>query len=675
MDDSGYKGFNYPLKGIVTSLDDPANLNRIQVYIPNYHGRRDSSREGPGGSYPWAQVNTLIQQIEETTGGEVESSEETSSGGSGILGWISGVVTSFANKVKRIFTSDDNRGFENIAPPEVEDVVWLIFEGGDIRCPVYFGTAALPKNAKDKILVDLGSVNSYGESSYSADGSGGSTYQLAGGSLVDMAISILFCNGGTTRDYGKIISGDSNTSMALGYPECSARNGDAAKLLRNIYNKDQSTYKSLCNSNFGSFIDPNKNWSNQTLPASNRLTKAIKKILESVSGKDAQDETAAALINTYMSKATSAGVSDPTAILMFCHMYYKCGSSVFNGVRSLSGKSLDDLYEYSKTLSGYNSYYAYSAIQQYISQGKFIKKTTPTLSGGDSGISLKWPVPSSKTVITPFSTAHPGIDIKANAGVSVVAAHAGTVVTSTDNRSYGKYIVIQGSNGISTSYKHLQSIRTNGKQGSNVKAGEYIASVGMTGDATGYHLHFEVLQNNVPKDPQRFMYGGNATTSGPTIFNEAQIWNGIRSLGYSAVATAGLMGNIQAESALRSNNVQDGFGWDDNAYTNGVDSGTYTRFTSDSIGYGLCQWTWGPRKSNLLAYAKSQNKSIADSGMQLRFMHQELTSSYRGVYNTLMSTNSVDAASDVVLRDFESPKYLQYEYRRGLCRAIYNRYA
>ena len=141
MDDSGYKGFNYPLKGIVTSLDDPANLNRIQVYIPNYHGRRDASREGPGGSYPWAQVNTLIQQIEETTGDETSADSESSGG---ILSWLSGVVTSFTNKIKRIFTNDEGRGFENLAPPEVEDVVWLIFEGGDIRCPVYFGTAALP---------------------------------------------------------------------------------------------------------------------------------------------------------------------------------------------------------------------------------------------------------------------------------------------------------------------------------------------------------------------------------------------------------------------------------------------------------------------------------------------------------------------------------------------------
>ena len=671
MDDSGYKGFNYPLKGIVTSLDDPANLNRIQVYIPNYHGRRDASREGPGGSYPWAQVNTLIQQIEETTGDETSADSESSGG---ILSWLSGVVTSFTNKIKRIFTNDEGRGFENLAPPEVEDVVWLIFEGGDIRCPVYFGTAALPKNAKDKILVDLGSVGSYGDTYYSADGSDGYTYQLAGGSLIDMAISIIFCNGGTTRDYGKIISGDANTSMALGYPECSAKSGDAGKLLRNIYNKDQSSYKNICENNFGSFIDPNKNWSNQTLPANNRLTKAVKKILESVSGKDAQDETAANIVNNYMSKASSAGVVDPTAILMFCDIYHRCGSSVVSGVKSLSGKSLEDLYEYSKSLSGYNGYTAYSTIQQYISQGKFIKKTNPTLSG-DSGISLKWPVPSSKTVITPFSSAHPGIDIKANAGVSVVAAHAGTVTTSTNNKSYGNYIVIQGSDGISTAYKHLQSIRTNGRKGSNVKAGEYIASVGMTGDATGYHLHFEVMQNNVPKDPQRFMYGGNSTTSGPTIYSEAQIWSAIRSLGYSAYATAGLMGNIQAESALRSNNVQDDSGWDDNAYTNAVDSGTYTRFSSDEIGYGLCQWTWGPRKSNLLAYAKNQNKSIADSGMQLRFMNIELTGDYRGVYNALMRATSVEAASDVVLRDFESPKYLQYEYRRGLCRAIYNRYA
>jgi hypothetical protein len=60
------------------------------------------------------------------------------------------------------------------------------------------------------------------------------------------------------------------------------------------------------------------------------------------------------------------------------------------------------------------------------------------------------------------------------------------------------------------------------------------------------------------------------------------------------------MGNLDAESGLRSNNLQDTysreFGLSDIQYTQKVDNGTYTNFIKDGAGYGLAQWTYWSRK-------------------------------------------------------------------------------
>lgn len=61
----------------------------------------------------------------------------------------------------------------------------------------------------------------------------------------------------------------------------------------------------------------------------------------------------------------------------------------------------------------------------------------------------------------------------------------------------------------------------------------------------------------------------------------------------NAYGVAGLMGNLYAESGLRSNNLQNSFekklNMSDEAYTRAVDNGTYTNFINDSAGYGLAQ--------------------------------------------------------------------------------------
>ena len=140
---------------------------------------------------------------------------------------------------------------------------------------------------------------------------------------------------------------------------------------------------------------------------------------------------------------------------------------------------------------------------------------------------------------------------------------------------------------------------------------------------------------------------------------EEKIWNYLLSNIGNKFGTAGLMGNLYAESALQPNNMENAYekklGYNDSSYTEAVDNGTYTNFVHDACGYGLAQWTYYTRKQNLLNYAKAHNKSIGDVDMQLAFLIQELNVNYPGVMSTLKNATSIREASDKVLKHFENP--------------------
>ena len=140
---------------------------------------------------------------------------------------------------------------------------------------------------------------------------------------------------------------------------------------------------------------------------------------------------------------------------------------------------------------------------------------------------------------------------------------------------------------------------------------------------------------------------------------EERIWSYLKGQGLTDAGAAGLMGNLYAESGLRPNNLQNSYegklGMADAEYTERVDSGSYTNFAHDCAGYGLAQWTYHTRKANLHKFAKDAGKSIGDLEMQLGFLMQELSTSYKTVLATLKTATSVRAASDAVLLQFERP--------------------
>lgn len=141
--------------------------------------------------------------------------------------------------------------------------------------------------------------------------------------------------------------------------------------------------------------------------------------------------------------------------------------------------------------------------------------------------------------------------------------------------------------------------------------------------------------------------------------NEQLIWNYFKSHGLNDFGTAGLMGNLYAESGLNPKNIQQTYerklGYSDDSYTDAVDHGIYTNFVKDSAGYGIAQWTFWSRKQALFSFAKSREKSIGDLNMQLDFLMKELREGYIGVLNTLCNATSVLEASNEVLFRFERP--------------------
>lgn len=94
---------------------------------------------------------------------------------------------------------------------------------------------------------------------------------------------------------------------------------------------------------------------------------------------------------------------------------------------------------------------------------------------------------------------HKGMDIVAKAGTPVYAAAAGTVTFAGYSSGYGNYIIISHGNGLETLYGHNSALYVS--KGDKVAAGESIAAVGRTGNATGNHVHFEVHVNGAVVNP------------------------------------------------------------------------------------------------------------------------------------------------------------------------------
>lgn len=177
----------------------------------------------------------------------------------------------------------------------------------------------------------------------------------------------------------------------------------------------------------------------------------------------------------------------------------------------------------------------------------------------------------------------------------------------------------------------------------------------------------------------RLQGGGNMPARKNIQWNVRQIYDYFRSKGLTDAGVSGLLGNLQAESGIRSNNLQNSYekklAMPDVIYTNAVNTGVYTKeqFVNDKAGYGLAQWTFWTRKEALYNYAMQVGHTIDSTEMQCQFLFKELCEKYKGVLNVLVSSNDIRECSNMVLMNFEKPKdqsinvqNKRYEYSVGI---------
>lgn len=175
--------------------------------------------------------------------------------------------------------------------------------------------------------------------------------------------------------------------------------------------------------------------------------------------------------------------------------------------------------------------------------------------------------------------------------------------------------------------------------------------------------------DNIPKD------GDNASS----------IWKIVSNAGYTKIATAALMGNWDAESGLKPNNLQNTYekklGMNDRQYSEAVSNGKYSKnqFVRDSAGYGLAQWTYWSRKQAMYEFIVEQKKKrIDDLTEQVNFALCELKTSYKSLVAKLNAAKTVREASDLVLTQYEKPADQSESVKKkraALSESYYNRFS
>ena len=162
--------------------------------------------------------------------------------------------------------------------------------------------------------------------------------------------------------------------------------------------------------------------------------------------------------------------------------------------------------------------------------------------------------------------------------------------------------------------------------------------------------------------------------------DENTVWQHLRNAGLTKAGAAGLMGNLKAESGIRSviyeNAYKKKVGLSDQEYVNQVNNGKYSesKFVHDAVGFGLAQWTYHTRKQAL--YNKCKGK-IGNLKCQLEYLVSELKTYFSGINKLLRSSSDVRTCAVRVLKEFENPadkSQRVQDYRTSLAMQYYNGY-
>ena len=166
-----------------------------------------------------------------------------------------------------------------------------------------------------------------------------------------------------------------------------------------------------------------------------------------------------------------------------------------------------------------------ASFEQSVAQFNFLEKNATAAAFASTGLRMVpmpglgeityspslWPVIGRITGrfgdrMDPFSgegAFHTGVDISASYGDAVRATADGVVIEAAEHAGYGRLLVVDHGFGVTSWYGHLASFTAS--PGLQVKRGDAIGYVGVSGRATGPHVHYEVRMNHAPVNPMRYL--------------------------------------------------------------------------------------------------------------------------------------------------------------------------
>ncbi len=144
---------------------------------------------------------------------------------------------------------------------------------------------------------------------------------------------------------------------------------------------------------------------------------------------------------------------------------------------------------------------------------------------------------------------HEGTDYAAATGTPIRAIGDGVVISAGWKGGYGNAIDIKHSNGYVSRYGHLSRFGKSIRAGARVKMGSTIGYVGMTGLASGPHLHFEIRVNGVARDPHTALK--NKDGGAPLHQSELALFRQTREHTMMALSHADSVSNGRYASAVR----------------------------------------------------------------------------------------------------------------------------
>lgn len=145
---------------------------------------------------------------------------------------------------------------------------------------------------------------------------------------------------------------------------------------------------------------------------------------------------------------------------------------------------------------------------------------------GAKGLLMKTPVDGARISsgfgsrfhpVLGYTRMHKGVDFAVPTGTPVMAAGAGIIEFMGWGNGYGNFIKINHGNGYATGYGHLSRFAPGMRRGARVRQGQIVAYSGMTGLATGPHLHYETFVNGTQVNPLTLKVAAGRTLAGKAL--------------------------------------------------------------------------------------------------------------------------------------------------------------